>query len=331
MSKIVGLNVLLGSLLLLFIGNSCMRPEKPIPPYDRGGVVTNTAAMGNNYQTHVFFNLDSNKIVKIINRMDWDLAFDCEPNSHIILLNNGRGVYAAATGKTDFNLVKDTFGLKINYGQPNLHLDSLALGQWWLVSPEIFVINLGLDNNSNAFGFIKMMPTLLSDKSLKIEWCKLDETVTKTIILSKDSKFNFTYFSILNNKSIAIEPPKADWDLWFTQYVKRVFFGGFTESQDYQLTGVLVNHSKVTMAQDFKTAYQNISSLKLNDYTFINQRDGIGHDWKSFNLGTNAYTVNSSMNYILQIKDGFYYKLHFLDFYNELGVKGYPKFEYQKL
>ena len=77
-------------LLLIAFIYGCERPEKPIKPFDRGSVITNSVSMGNTYADHIFFNLDSNKIIKTIKRMDWDIAFDCQPNRHIILLN---GIY----------------------------------------------------------------------------------------------------------------------------------------------------------------------------------------------------------------------------------------------
>lgn len=317
-------------LLLVFI-YGCERPEKPIKPYDRGGVISNTIGMGNSYQNHIFFNLDSNKIVKTINRMDWDMAFDCSAEKHIILLNNGRGVYAAATGKVAFSEVTDTVGLKFLWGQPNLHLDSLAFGQWWLKPSEIFILNLGLDDFSQPLGFIKCKPELQTDKSLKIWWCKLEENAPKSFIISKKSNYNFNYYSILNNKPAEIEPPKEEWDIWFTQYVKLVYSSDFKITQNYQLTGALVNHHRIKVAYDFKTPYSEISSNNLANYNFLTIRDGIGYEWKTFNFSTNSYSVDPKMNYLLKVNNGFYYKLHFLDFYNDQGVKGYPKFEFQKI
>lgn len=317
-------------LLILFI-YGCERPEKPIKPFDRGNAITNTIGMGNTYQNHIFFNLDSNKIIKTINRMDWDIAFDCKPERHIILLNNGRGVYAAATGKSNFASVTDTAGLKFLWGQPNLQLDSLAMGQWWLKPAEVFILNLGSDEFGQPLGFIKCIPELQSDKSLKVNWCKLDETAPKSFIISKNDDYNFSYYSLMNNKPADIEPPKDKWDLWFTQYVKLVYSSDFKISQNYQLAGVLVNHERIDVAWDFKTPYSNITPNNVISYNFLNIRDGIGYEWKAFNFSTNSYSVDPNMNYILKVSDGFYYKLHFLDFYNDLGVKGYPKFEFQKL
>ena len=276
---------------LVVFAYGCERPEKPIKPYDRGGVITQTIGMGNSYQKHIFFNLDSNKIIKTIDRMDWDIAFDCKPDQHIILLNNGRGVYAAATGKTDFAGVSDTIGLKFLWGQPNLNLDSLALGKWWLEPSEIFVINLGTDNNGLPLGFIKCMPELLPDKSLKITWCKLDESIPKPRIIQKNPQLNFNYFSFINDKPADIEPPKSKWDLWFTQYVKLVYSSDFKISQNYQLTGVLVNHERIEVAYDFKTFYAEITNVNLSNYNFLKIRDGIGYEWKTFDIATPTCTT----------------------------------------
>ena len=37
------------------------------------------------------------------------------------------------------------------------------------------------------------------------------------------------------------------------------------------------------------------------------------------------------MNYVIRDRDGFFYKLRFIDFNNDMGEKGYPKFEYVRL
>ena len=132
-------------------------------------------------------------------------------------------------------------------------------------------------------------------------------------------------------KQIEIEPPKSDWDLYFTQYVKLIYSTDFKISQNYQLAGVLINPSKIAVATDFKTPFAEINSSKINSYKFSNLNDAIGYEWKTYSFSTNSYIVLSNFNYIISIKDGFYYKLHFTDFYNEFGVKGYPKFEFQKI
>ena len=55
----------------------------------------------------------------------------------------------------------------------------------------------------------------------------------------------------------------------------------------------------------------------------------IGYDWKSYNSGT--YEVDINKNYIIKTTEDLYYKIHFIDFYNDQGEKGTPKFEISSL
>jgi hypothetical protein len=41
--------------------------------------------------------------------------------------------------------------------------------------------------------------------------------------------------------------------------------------------------------------------------------------------------VLPEMIYLLKSKEGYYWKLHFVDFYDSNGDKGSPAFEYQEL
>ena len=63
--------------------------------------------------------------------------------------------------------------------------------------------------------------------------------------------------------------------------------------------------------------------------------DTIGHLWKSVyvNMETmeSVYTCDTSRNHIIKTREGDYFKLRFLSFYNGLGEKGYTTIEFQKL
>jgi hypothetical protein len=317
-------------LIALVLGlNSCERPEKAIQPYDRGGVTTTTIPMASNYKFQIFYSLDSNKIVKSVSRMDWDLAFSSS-DTPIILTNTGRGIYVAPTNKANLNEVTDTTGLKFYWGQPSLNMDSLAFGKWWIDAPKVFVINMGYDLNGIPLGFIKCIPQLQSDKSLKITWSALENNIEKSIVINKDLQLNFNYVSLLNNKLADIEPPKDKWDLLFTQYVKLLFAPPYPATRNYEVVGAMINPWRIEVGFGFKRPFNEINNTDIPS-EFYNHRDAIGFDWKWFDIGTNSYTVNPSMNYILKTSEGFYYKLHFLDFYDAQGVKGFPKFEFSKI
>ena len=101
------------------------------------------------------------------------------------------------------------------------------------------------------------------------------------------------------------------------------------EVTTYLVTGCLLNRSSTLAVMDDQASFSEINFSNLSNYTLVNKMNTIGYDWKTFN-GT-TYEVDIHKNYIIQDRDGFHYKLHFIDFYNSSGVKGNPKWEYQEL
>ena len=63
----------------------------------------------------------------------------------------------------------------------------------------------------------------------------------------------------------------------------------------------------------------------------MNERiDNPGYDWKTYNFDEGYYKVDLDRSYIFLTKEG-YYKLRFVDYIDDNGDRGAPKFEYQKL
>ena len=76
------------------------------------------------------------------------------------------------------------------------------------------------------------------------------------------------------------------------------------------------------------------SEIAISDTAALNlttRADVIGYDWKYYNFDAGVYTIVPGMNYVIRDRDGFYYKLRFVDFYNNTGEKGNPVFEYVRL
>ena len=65
----------------------------------------------------------------------------------------------------------------------------------------------------------------------------------------------------------------------------------------------------------------------ISMYEFNNQQDDIGYNWKYYDFDNEIYNVDLYINYIIKNQEERYFKLHFLDFYNNNGEKGYPLFE----
>ncbi len=122
-----------------------------------------------------------------------------------------------------------------------------------------------------------------------------------------------------------VEPPKSTWDLEFTSYT-HIFY---SPTQPYLVTGCLLNRYNTQAVKDSVKVFSEITFSDVSGYTLSDNINTIGYEWKTFNSGT--YTTNPDLNYIIRSQEGFYYKLHFIDFYNQNGLKGNPKWEYQQL
>jgi hypothetical protein len=314
---------------------SCFRPEEPIAAYDRGSVQVSQVDMGNDYRYQVYFDLSANSIVGQNLKADWDLGFEAG-DSHHVILNFSKFMRVSRTGSSDFMAITDTSGMLWRWDDPSGDLDKTGVGEWAdfsgpapVYTNEVFVIDRGTDHLAQPQGLRKIQLLSLQDDMYTFRFANLDGTGEHTVQVAKDSTRNFTYFSFGTNTVVDIEPPKAQWDLLFTQYIHVFVVGG--DTLPYLVTGVLTNWSDVAVAEDSLTPFPDISSADITSSDFSSNIDVIGYDWKYFDFGTLKYTVRPDLNYIIRDPQGFYYKLHFTDFYNVHGEKGSPMFEFRLL
>ena len=82
-------------------------------------------------------------------------------------------------------------------------------------------------------------------------------------------------------------------------------------------------------------SYLNVRIFTIDDAIifsgFSNKKNIIGYNWKYFDFDTQTYTVKTYITYVIRNNSNEYYKMRFIDFYNEVGEKGFPKIEIQKL
>ncbi len=305
--------------------SSCLKEEIPIQPQIRTANVSQVN-MGSDYGLQIYFNLDNNTIVKQNIKTDWDIAFECNNNGWHVILNSSIASSAANTGNTDFASIDDTSGNQWNWDVPNGNLDSTAIGDY-RNNNEIYIIDRGYDIDGNAIGFKKITFDNISQTEYEIHYADLDGNNENSIIISKDSLVNFIGFSFTTNNVVDIEPNKENWDLLFTQYT-HIFKNPV---MPYLVTGVMINRFNTEISDDNVNTYDDISSSNLDLYEFNNDIDFIGYDWKTYDFNSGTYVVDQNSNFIIKTNIGFYYKLHFIDFYDDAGLKGSPKFEFQKL
>ena len=193
-----------------------------------------------------------------------------------------------------------------------------------------FVLDRGYDEQGNSLGFVKMMVLEADDKSFKIRVAKLDNSSDTSAIILKNNDTELTQFYFKTMSVEAIEPNKNDWHLQFTQYTDF----DLTEEGDtipYLVRGVLINQFTTKVARLNGVDFSTITKVDVQNLNFSNAKNVIGYDWKDFSLQTGIYEVLPDIVYIIKEVSGNYYKLQFVDFYNDAGEKGYPKFKIESL
>jgi hypothetical protein len=164
----------------------------------------------------------------------------------------------------------------------------------------------------------------------KLKYGLLNNTQVDSIIIEKQTAYNYSYFTFSNGgQQLTMEPPKTEWDIVFTRY--RYVFYNTIPYTPYQVSGVLLNPTGIYAGVDSTMNFDDIDYQKALSVPLFNQRDVIGYNWKYYSFSSQSYIVVPNRNYIIRDEKGYYWKLRFVDFYNNNGEKGYPKFEYQRL
>ncbi len=330
--------------LLVFLVIGCIPNETPVKPHEKGNVTTGYVEMGNLYVNQIYFSLEKDTVVSTNKITSWDLAFCSYPDSFAILLNGGCFESVYNTKKVNFNGVtpQDTVGIdptQWQYDNPFGKLDSTAIGTWWesktynqtISKSEVYILNRGVTERTSPRGFYKIQIEGFENNQYYIKVAKLDGSNSYEFQIPKDPTRNFVAFSCDKTGSLPpVEPPSNQWDLCFVKYTELLYTDNGVPTW-YSVTGPLINPISVSVAiADSTKPFEQITYDDLKNYTFSNNINAIGYDWKTFNLSRGFYVINTAKVYFIQTQYG-YYKLHFVDFYNATGEKGYPKFEYQKL
>ncbi|CAG0979431.1 MAG: hypothetical protein HND27_08550 [Bacteroidetes bacterium] len=321
-------------LALISLFFACEKKEIPLPPHQPGTYERVVIPIGYPYNNQVFYNCNTNKIVSSNKKYDWDLAFDCAENGYVIRLNTAKGMLAASTNSTIFDSIYNINNLVWQWDQSDGNKNYTALGNWFQISngtPSniVYIINRQFNENGNSLGYKKVIFTGLQNDVYSFKYSDLNGQNEHFFQIKKDKNYNHVYFSFNNGgEQVTIEPPKTEWDLLFTNYQHK-----FAELEmPFVITGCLINSNNGVEAA--KDSLRNFYEIKLNDinlFSFSNEWDKIGYDWKIRNNQDNSFTIHPKLFYLVKSHNGIYFKIKFIDFYNSSGEKGYPTFEIQRL
>jgi len=341
--------ILFPLLVLAYLLTACIPEDTPVSPYEPGDVQSRTISMTKNYINQIFFDLGTNSVVKEDLFDVWDLGFQCSDEGYYVILNYAKFMKAYNTGLTDFDAVTTHDRNKLMFDAPSGNLDSTIIGQWWETSEEsiiskneVYIIERGINTRNRRMGLKKMQILGFDDNKYHIKYADLNGNNLHEFYIEKDNRFNFIMFDFDGGGSvIEFEPEKERWDLLFTKHNAYLpFQGDFIE---YSVVGALINQYG-TSATMINLDTNNLNINHFDQITFElaeglplqNNRNVIGHQWKDY-LFEGGYVVFPYKVYIIKDIDGFYYKLNFIEFYNqdpespEYGNTGFPMFEFRRL
>lgn len=322
---------------------SCIPDENPVKAYDRGGILSSKVTLGPNYTEQVFFSFDQNKYLLTNEIYAWDIAFSCKDSSNDIVLNTSKFMKIADMGfkafaditTTDLNALTEEQWI---FDRPSGNLDSAAFHNWWEVKDgkvislgKVYIVDRGTNEIGKKLGNVKFQILDYDYKTYKVVYANLKDNVSHEYTITKDNLYNYTYLSFeKTGKTLQIEPPKATWDVVFTKYTE-LLYTSLGDSMWYSVVGAYLNPNGGEGAMIRHADFATIDARVLDTIKLSKNTNSVGHDWKYFDLNANTYKVTPDIIYIVKGISGFYYKLHFMDFYDDSGNKGTPLFEFQKL
>jgi hypothetical protein len=288
---------------------------------------------GISYPNDIYYSFQ-NGIISSVPRTNWDIAFKTNARSSSILINSINGINlweipvkdTAIWGEAKWSTVPDTAGLK------NAWTSLIDSDTTWSFSafernatghPDYgWGVYNSLTHDVNGIGLFIIQ---LSDKSYKKIWIKkraaanstytfkyanLDgsSTVNASIPCSSYATKNYVYFNLTSGNIIDREPASSSWDLVLTRYLEMISAGGPTKVP-YPVTGFLQNEG-ITVAE----ITGDVTSDNYDAATFLTAKDVIGSDWKSFNQGTNAWSLKANTLYFVKTSDQSIFKVVFTKF-----------------
>ncbi|MDA8628839.1 HmuY family protein [Bacteroidia bacterium] len=340
MKRFISFTFLISFLLIHLV--SCHKEEELYPaPQVAEGLQTQTFEMGENYSNQLFFDFESQQTATNEYGL-WDIGLSCDGIPHAIICAGKNTNYSVARiSDIPIENVKDINFKSLNwkYDDPKGNIDSNALSGCFTKvdlgyegNPnEVFIIDLGSDSSIEN-RYIKLQFISAIGGNYQFKWGYVFDSIIQPVILKTNESRNYVYYSFGKETEVENEPvDNKNWDVVFTTY-KDAIPDKNGVIYPYIIRGVLINPKKVEVAEvgdviqfndlTYADAIQNTYSKTLNE---------IGYDWKEYDQDASKYTIVPNKYYLLKTNKENYFKLRFVDFYDDQGRKGFPKMAWKLL
>lgn len=320
---------------------SCEKDEPLyLQPTVAAGIQTQTFEMGETYENQLFFDFESQQTYTSTFGL-WDIGVACQGEPHFVICSGKNSEFGAAM--IDSIPFENLHNLNLksldwNFDHPSGNKDSLAFRGCFIKTSNgyssllnrSYILNLG-DKGLGIQQYIKIKPISVIGGVYEFLWGYLADSSSMflTRIFTKPVH-NYAYYSFTSKQLIANEPAENDkWDVVFTTYKEMIPDIDGT-LYPYIIRGVLSNPNKIRIAQiNNGTTFDNMSISKAVGLNYSANLDVIGFDWKEYSQSASKYTIVPNQYYVLKTKNDNYFKLRFVDFYDDQGRKGYPKMAWE--
>ncbi|QRM88574.1 hypothetical protein FG167_04810 [Lacinutrix sp. WUR7] len=213
---------------------------------------------------------------------------------------------------------------------------------------NVYIINLGneipttnngtINTTGDSRGFMKVR-VLTDGNSYTIQYAALSNTTNfSELTVSKDSNYNLTTVSLMDEQIATLEPISSNWDIdfggVFSYYGQQGTLAAGLTYSDYTLHNTLggVGLYPITVEDDTTPNYTNFTYDDITEASFIyNDRTIVGSGWRTVDYMTGETSVREDRYYIIKDTDDNYYKLRFTAVESQTGERGYPQFQYELL
>ncbi|WP_348798758.1 HmuY family protein [Flavobacterium adhaerens] len=313
---------------------------------------------GPNEPNQVFVDLSTGMMTNTL-RTSWDLGFYTGTEFRVIINSTVRmaAKQLETTNIDEVQAADDT--MLINQGQGIASqiddvtgdITKTAIAEVSATDSEnkVYLINMGSNpatttptvgkegaGGGTSRGWMKIR-ILRSGAGYKIQYATIDATTHNEATISKDAAYNFTFFSLLDQKTVTVEPQKAKWDLSFTSFTNTTSMGGPLVPYFYPdfILNNLKGEAKTYQVLTSEFTYDNFTLANVDNAKFTNDQRNIGSNWRSTVGGTNAngepisgFAIKLDRFFVVKDPAGNLYKVKFTSGLSDTGERGYPKFQY---
>lgn len=305
----------------------------------------------------VYIDLSSGAMTTVP-RVSWDLGF-YSGNEFRVILNNSvkmsakslvNNNLAAVVSEDSSMLIGQGSGSVNQIDNPTGDITGTAIAEISANDAEnsVYLVNLGSNPSTTppALGSPaadsgthrgwKKIRILRNGNGYKLQYADLNATTFNEVTINKDTAYNFSFFSLTENKTVQVEPQKDKWDLNFTTFTNIV--GGTTP---YFYPDFVVNNSRGgafvygVSIKDF--SYESFSLGNVDQSKFIVDQRGVGSSWRGTSttgpdgLPVSQFVLKTDIFYVMKDPAGNVYKIKMTGGALPNLERGHPTFVYELL